>query len=200
MRNARNSEASLCSMNFQYPKFRSDGARDRLRFGGDRFEPANQRQCRGRRYMFQRLHAAQAAGSDRDHQLFGDRVHAGGSASRTYNTAMPASRPKPPSAFRPATMLSASVSPTPFNAHSWPTCAPTRWARAASASTGKTRSTNVLQSGGEALRGDFLAFRCAGCTSLGTRLAFGVFIGVLAAFRFAVLTHGQSEFRHRREI
>jgi hypothetical protein len=38
-------------MNFQYPKFRNGGPRDRLRFGGDRFEPTNQGQCRGRRHM-----------------------------------------------------------------------------------------------------------------------------------------------------
>jgi hypothetical protein len=45
-------------MNFQYPKFRGGGARDRLRFGRDRFEPVNQRQCHGRRHMLQCLHAA----------------------------------------------------------------------------------------------------------------------------------------------
>jgi hypothetical protein len=33
VRNAENSEASLCSMNFQYPKFRDGTSRDRLRFG-----------------------------------------------------------------------------------------------------------------------------------------------------------------------
>jgi hypothetical protein len=38
VRNARNSEAGLCSMNCQYQKFRNGTAQDRLRFGGDRFE------------------------------------------------------------------------------------------------------------------------------------------------------------------
>jgi hypothetical protein len=42
-------------MNFQYPKFRNRGPQDRLRFGGDRFEPTNQRQCRGPRLRRLRL-------------------------------------------------------------------------------------------------------------------------------------------------